>query len=198
MKSRKFLSVLFCFILLLSLTGCEGAITPKTKTNSSSNTNTKSNTRTKKSKAKCDISECLEKLDQHSSLEQINEVIGFEGTEGTSTEDYTKYSWELSDDAKIVATMYSSSTSLSLDVKDDLIKNSKVNFSKYDEVKKAIQGGQNITYDEVKSKFGADGVLVEISSTSKKYRWVSSNGSYMNASFSNSSGKCTTIMGRVK
>ena len=185
MKSKKFLSVLFCFILLLSLTGCEGAITPKTKTNSSSNTNTntKSTTGTKKSKAKCGISECLEKLDQHSSLEQINEVIGFEGTEGTSTADYTKYSWELSDDAKIVATMYSSSTSLSLDVKDDLIKNSKVNFSKY---------------DEVKSKFGADGVLVEISSTSKKYRWVSSNGSYMNASFSNSSGKCTTIMGRVK
>ena len=87
---------------------------------------------------------------------------------------------------------------MSLDVKDDLIKNSKVNFSKYDEVKKAIQGGQKITYDEVKSKFGTDGVLIEVSSSSKKYRWVSGNGSYMNASFSISSGKCTTIMGRVK
>ena len=194
MKSKKVLSVLVGFILLFSLTACDGAITPKvnSRTNSGSNTgsdtstnsrsNTGSNTSTNSRsntgsgtgtnsetnarssyKAKCDISECLKKLDQHSTLEQINSVIGFEGTKGTSSSDYTKYSWDLGTDAKLVATIYSTSTSLSLDVKDDLIKNSKVNFSKYDEVKKAIQGGQKITYDEVKSKFGADGVLIEVS-----------------------------------
>ena len=58
---------------------------------------------------------------------------------------------------------------------------------------------EGISYNDFKSYIGnVDGTITEKSSISTKYTWVSSDGSYLTASFSNSSNQCTFASGRVK
>ena len=105
---------------------------------------------------------------------------------------------ELSEDTGVEVAYYSSSKGqISIDYDKDSLVNSKVNFSRYSDLKEKINEG--ITYDNFISYIGGvEGTLIEKSSYSTKYVWVSSDGSYLNGTFSSSSGKCTFASGMIK
>ena len=178
--------LVFVSILFLCLTGC-------VKSNSNENNVLKEE---KKINGNCSAIQCIEKLDTKKTVEEINKIIGFDGI--LTDEKYNKYTWEISDTDEITATYYSSNKANIVAKYDkDTLKNSKVDFSKYDEIKKALQDGEKVSYNEFKEKVGGvDGTLVEISSISKKYTWVNKDGGYLTATFSTSSDKCTFIIGR--
>ncbi len=147
-------------------------------------------------KGNCTILECMNKITPENTVQEINNIIGFEGE--LTDEKYNKYYWELSDDAGIEVSYYSGNKgTVVADVKKELLQNKDVNFSRYDELKSKINDG--ITYDEFISYIGnEDGIIVEKSSLSTKYMWVDKDGNYLKASFSNSTNKCTVATGMIK
>ena len=187
---KKVLGIAVIALAVVTLTGC--SLTPS-KSNGS-------NTPVEKpAKGNCNVFDCIKKLDIKDDLAKVNKVMGFEGELVREGNGYNTYKWVINEDKdeKVEATFYSSSTTISISFKDEAIKNAKVDFSKFDEIKKAMNNKETVTYDDVKAKFGADGVLVEKSSFSNKYRWVNAKGGYMNASFGLTSGACSMIMGRI-
>ena len=183
MKKLKVFALLLVTVLLL--TGCG------TQQNSSKVEEKE------KSKGNCKVVDCIKKLDIKDDLEKVNKVIGFEGKLTLEGDTYKVYEWALNDNDTVKVSFYSSSTTISISFKDELIKNSKTDFSKYDEIKTAMKAGQTVTYDDVKKKFGTEGTLIEKSSFSNKYRWVNDKGGYLDATFGLTSGKCTMIIGRI-
>lgn len=185
---KKIVTLTICLLLsVVLLTGCG-------KKNGATNT---SNQAAKPSKGNCDIFTCIEKASTDAKLEDINKLIGFDGEllrEGTG---WNTYEWKLNDEDSVEVTFYSTSTTIKINFNDDRIKNAKVDFSKYSEVKAALNSG--ISYDEVKAKFGGvDGTLVEKSSSGNKYRWVKTTGEYLTGSFNKDKTKCSMIIGRIQ
>lgn len=192
-KILKLSTITLCLLLsLFVITGCDKKETTKeTKKEETKEEKTKS-------KGKCNILKCMDKLDSNSSLEDINNEIGFEGEKKQEGNGWTTYEWKLSDTETVEATIFSSSTTIKIDFDDELIKNKKVNFSKYDEVKAALNNRESLSYDQIKEKFGGvDGTLVEKSSTGNKYKWVNSEGGYLNVSFNKDNTRCSMVMGRI-
>ena len=150
---------------LLIVTGCE-----KDTNNDNVNENDQNNV-TEATKGNCSAFECIKMIEPENTVEEINEIIGFEG-ELTDAE-YNKYDREE-------------------------LANSAVDFSNYDEIDKLLDDGTSLTYEEFVSKVGqVEGTLVEKGTITTKYTWVNSEGGYLTASFSNSSGKCTFVTGRI-
>ena len=189
MKKFKLIALLLVSVLLL--TGCSLPFTQ------SKTTSTK--TLEKPAKGNCNVFECIKKLDIKDDLDKVNSVMGFEGEKVREGSGYTTYKWvvDKDKDESVEATFYTSSTSITINFKDDAIKNSKVDFSKYQEIKTAMNNKETVKYEDIKSKFKADGVLIEKTSFSTKYRWVNSEGRYLNATFGNSTGACSMIIGRI-
>lgn len=187
---KKFLIGLMCFVFVMGLTGCGDNKTTK-------ETDKTTKTEEKSIKGNCTAIECVKKLKSENTVEEINKVIGFEGK--LTDEKYNKYTWEISDDESITATYYSSDkATIEATYDRDSLKNKKVDFSKYDEIQTALKSGNSLTYDEFKEKVGSvDGTLIYISSSSKKYVWVDKNGGYLTGTFSDSTGKCTFVIGRL-
>lgn len=190
-KFIKITTITLCLVMtVFMVTGCGK------KSESSSSSSTK-----KKSKGNCDVFECIKKLDSKTTLEKANEVIGFEGEklrESTTAGDWTTYQWKLNDDDSVEVTVYKTWSSVKINFKDDSIKNKKVDFSKYDEVKKALNNREAVSYDDLKKKFGGvEGTLIEVTSSGYKYRWVNSEGGYLDASLNLDKTKCSMIMGRI-
>ena len=185
---KKIVTLTICLLLsVFLLTGCG-------KKNGTTNT---SNQAAKPSKGNCDIFTCIEKASTDAKLEDINKLIGFDGELLREGSGWNTYEWKLNDEDSVEVTFYSTSTTIKINFNDDRIKNSKVDFSKYSEVKAALNSG--ISYDEVKAKFGGvDGTLVEKSSSGNKYRWVKTTGEYLNGSFNKDKTKCSMIIGRIQ
>jgi len=182
---KKVLGIISMALVLVLLTGCGQNKTQPTVVD-------------KPAKGNCKVFDCIKKLDTKNTLEDVNKVMGFEGEKEREGSGYTTYKWVINEDKNeaVEATFYSTSTTVSITFSDDDIKNPKVDFSKFDEIKKAMNNRETVTYDDVKAKFNAEGTLIEKSSFSTKYRWVNEKGGYMNASFGSETGKCTMIMGR--
>ena len=146
-------------------------------------------------KGNCTIVECMKSIEITNSVEDINNIIGFEGepvSEGSST-----YVWRFTDTTKIEYQPSNGQGSISATIDRTTIKDKKVDFSKYSEIKELLNNGTSLTYDEFKEKVGGvEGTLVGKSSSSKRYTWVNSKGGYLTASFSESTGKCTIVTGR--
>lgn len=187
---KRKLGFLICSLLVsLILTGCVNTNFPKGNANSLNN-------KTSNSKGNCTALECIKKISITDSVDDINKIIGFNGD--LTDEKYNKYYWKLSDNEGIEVTYYSSSKgTIKVDINKDLLADKRGDFSRYNQLKNNINSG--IDYNEFISYIGnVDGNLVEKSSITNKYLWVSSNGSYLNASFSNSSSNCTFISGMIK
>ena len=149
-------------------------------------------------KGNCKILECIKQLEITSSLEDINNIIGFEGEKTKEGEGYTIYTWKLKSDEEVEATFYSTSTTIRINFNDDLIYNEKVDFSKYDEIKTSLNNKEAVSYDEIKEKFGkVEGTLVEKNSYGNKYKWVGNDGAYLVVSFSTDNKKCTMVSGQI-
>lgn len=182
---KKVLGLIVGVLVVGTLTGC-----------GKGNESTLDNGTKLESKGKCVATECIKQIKIENTVEEINDIIGFDGE--LTDEKYNKYYWELSEDTGIEVTYYSSNKgTIEVDIDRDLLANKNVSFSRYDELQPKIKEG--ITYDEFKTYVGnVDGTLIEKSSISNKYVWVAKDGSYLNGTFSNSSGKCTFASGMVK
>ena len=190
MKKVKLLALLLVSVFLV--TGCD--LLPF---NQSKEANGK--VLEKPAKGNCNVFDCIKKLDTKDNLEKVNKVMGFEGEKEREGSGYTTYKWVIDEtkEESVEATFYTSSTSITIKFKDDAIKNSKVDFSDYQSIKTAMNNRETVKYDDFKAKFKTDGVLIEKTSTSNKYRWVNSEGRYLNATFSNSTGACSMVIGRI-
>ena len=150
----------------------------------------------KQIKGNCEALECVKKLKPENTVEEINKVIGFEGK--LTDEKNNIYTWEITSDEKVTASYYSSDkATIEASYKNEDLKNSKVDFSKYDEIQSALKSGSSLTYDEFCKKVNAEGVLYSVSSYSNKYVWVNKNGEYLTGTFSTSTNKCTFVIGRI-
>ena len=183
MKKRILLGLL-SLVFVFTLTGCFGKGVVKTPTAK------------KQIKGKCEALECIKKLKSENTVEDINKVIGFEGT---LTDEKNKiYKWEIAENETITASYYSS-TKATIDASYDkeALKNKKITFAKYDEIQSALKNGSSLTYDEFCKKVNGKGTLYSVSSYSKKYVWVNKNGEYLTGTFSTSTNKCTFVIGRI-
>ena len=190
---KKIIGMLCGILVLGALTGCgnNNATTGNGGDvfGGETSTNTKGN---------CTAVECIKKINPEHTVEQINNIIGFEGE--LLDEKYQKYYWELSEDTGVQVAYYSSSKGqISIDYNRDSLANNKVDFSRYSDLKNQIESVNGITYDNFITYIGnVQGTVIEKSSYSIKYVWVSSDGSYLNGTFSTSSGKCTFASGMFK
>ena len=148
-------------------------------------------------KAKCKIFECINKIEPENTPDEINKIIGFKGE--ITDEKYKIYQWILSDDEYVQVAYYSSDTS-QIKIKynkDDLI-NKKVDLSDFENIKEDLKKGVKITYNDLTKMFKSEGTLVGKSKMSKKYTWVSENGSYLTATIDNKNERCTLLTGKVR
>lgn len=146
-------------------------------------------------KGKCKVEECLNSIEVTNTVEEINNIIGFEGKK--KDENSNKYYWDFSNTTKIEVSIGSSGNTITATIDRNKIANKKVDFSKYDEIKALLDSGTSLTYDEFVEKVGGvQGTLVSKSSGYKRYTWANSKGGYLSASFSEKTGKCTIVTGR--
>ncbi len=142
--------------------------------------------------------EYIKEIELTSKVEDINKKVGIEATEEEDDDDI-KYTWKLSDNASLIATIKEEGEiySLAVEVKEDYLKNANVDFSKYSEISSVLKEGDTITYDQVKEKLGGtEGNMIEKNSTTTVYEWVNNEGGFLKATFSNSNGRCTLVSGR--
>lgn len=186
---KKVLGIISVLVLVVLLTGCG-----VTKNNNGGTTPT-----AKPAKGNCNVFDCIKKLDIKDDLAKVNKVIGFEGELLREGSGYTTYEWVIDEDKSesVEATFYSSSATITIRFKDDAIKNAKVDFSGYSDIKTALNNRESLKYEDIKAKFKAEGTLIEKSSFSNKYRWVNAKGGYLDASFGTTSGSCSMIIGRI-
>ncbi len=194
---KKLFSILICGLLILGTVGC-GSKKETSKSESENKSSSEEKSNKVESKGNCDVFECIEKADTKSTYEQMNELIGFEGTMLSEGNGWKTYEWKLNDEDSVEATFYSSSTTISIKFNNDRIKNDKVDFSKFNEVRTALNNRESVSYDALKEKFGGvDGTMTEKSSSGYTYKWVNSQGGYMNASLNKDKTRCSMIMGRA-
>lgn len=181
---KKILGFIWGVAILGMLTGCV-----------SDTINNDVNKNGEKIKGNCTAVECIKKINPENTVEQINNIIGFEGE--LIDEKYQEYYWELSEDTGVEVTYYSDVKGIiKIDYDEESLANKKVDFSKYDELKEQINNG--ITYNDFISYIGnVDGTIIEKNSYSTKYIWVSSDGGYLKGTFSNSTKKCILASGMI-
>jgi len=181
---KKLLVGLLSLVCVFTLTGCisKKGIVPKTVK--------------KDIKGNCAPLECIKKLKSENTVEEINKIIGFEGTK--TDEKYNIYTWNITSNDKITATYYSSDkATIEASYERDELKDKKINFSKYEEIQSALKSGSSLTYDEFCKKVNGKGHLYSVSSYSKKYVWVNAKGEYLTGTFSTSTNKCTFVIGMI-
>lgn len=187
---KKILIGLTCMLALICSVGCTY---DKKSANTSKKEVTKTKSTTKAVTSKCSYYECLSKMSLDNSIEEINDIIGFDATklENNTSSTLDKYEYDFGRDKKITVTINNSNNKISsikleYDKKD--IKNKKVTLENLSDIKARINDG--ISYDEFKKSVGGvDGTLIELSSWTK-YVWIAGDGSsYVTASFGKNDGK---------
>lgn len=148
-----------------------------------------------KTKGNCIATECIKQISYENKVEEINKIIGFEGQ--LIDKGDNSYYWKLSEDTGIKVTYYSDENgTIFLEINRDILANKDVDFSRYDELEAKMNEG--LTYDEFITYIGnVEGTLTEKSSLITRYTWVAEDGSYLNATFSNNSGTCAFVEGKI-
>lgn len=86
-----------------------------------------------KAKGKREVNTCIILIEPTHTVEQINEIIGFEGEKGGHSE---KYTWKLTDKTSIEVTYSSGSAIIQAIVDKQGVASEKVDFSEVTESKK--------------------------------------------------------------
>ena len=184
MKKRTFLTFVCMIAVLFAITGC-GAEKSESNGNNSSST-------AAESKAKCgDVLQCMEKLDVNSELDDMNEVMGFEAKEKSSTDVYNIYEWYLTDDTSIevmfhyYTSVINNETTVSANFTAnypwDTVPN-KADFSKWDEIEEKLNSDEGLSYSEfVELVGGVEGIIDSKSDDEIGYSWHNSEGNYLKA-----------------
>lgn len=149
-------------------------------------------------KGKCKIFDCMKKLNGKMTVEEVNEVIGFEGEKGSDEDSYVIYKWELSDDTSISGQFFKkyNTVTITANYPNSMVKG-KADFSRWDEIKKRLSSTKNkLTYSEfVEMVGGVEGTIDKISDNSTTYKWLNADGGYLSGYF-NDDNECTMATGR--
>ena len=170
---KKLLTILLGGILVLGLvTGCSEG-----KTDAPANKETE-----EKSKGKCEVEECINQIEPKMTVEEVNEIIGFEGEK---KDDSDTYIWQLTTKTKIEVEYKNKVGSIRATYDKDKINNDKLKMSICYEIVGDIKK-KTYTYEEMVEKLeGIEGHLETKASTFKMYKWVK-DGQTFRATFSDS------------
>ena len=140
-------------------------------------------------KGNCSIIECMKKIKATNTIEEINDIIGFESTTDAmigsdpiwkfNSKNWISFKTYSKDDITIQATIDKES------IKDD-----KINLPSSSDLQKDLNNG-SFTYEELVEKVGGEGILTSISKGSLNYTWVDKTGQRLTATFNSESGKCS-------
>jgi len=140
-------------------------------------------------KGNCSIVECMKKIEPTNTMEEINNIIGFESTKDAmigsdpiwkfDSKNWISFKTYGDDDITIQAT-----------IDKESIKNEAIKLPSLSDLQKDLNNG-SFTYKEFVEKVGGEGTLTSISKGSLSYSWVDKTGQRLGATFNNKSGKCT-------
>ncbi len=144
-----------------------------------------------KSKGNCEAEECINLIEPKMNVEEVNEIIGFEGEKKDEIETYT---WQLTDKTKIVIEYKDGLGNITATMDKEKLNNDDFKISICYDIQNDLKNGTTYTYEEMVEKFGGiEGHLESKSSTSKMYMWVK-DGQTFRATFSDSlKGKCSIV-----
>ena len=195
---KRILVISLAIMLVLSLgvlTGC------------GNNSNNSGNAQqTQQSKGNYDVFEAIKKIETTTTFEDVNKLLGFEGTlksqsDANSTYSWKLYRWDLTDDTAIEVRINEKDNSASIEAKypTDMIRNGKVDFSKVNsEMKKKINEKDGMTYDQVVEMLGGvQGTLDKKTSYDEAYVWANDQRGSLTVRFNSSTGKVTSFNGLV-
>lgn len=181
---KKLLVGMLGIILALSVTGCGS----KTSSEVTAEPETKGNGT---------VFECFEQINSDDTLEEMNEVIGFDGELTSDDDSFQTYVWDLSEDTSITAQFFLSSNTATITAEfpNSYIKKD-ANFSRFDEIGDALDNGEDVSYEQfVELVGGIEGVATKKTSRDITYKWLNSDGGYLNAYFDSETGMCTMATG---
>lgn len=165
--------------------------------NGDKGSNSSESSQEEKIKGKCTVFECMKQLNAKMTLEEVTEVMGFEGEKKSETDSYTVYNWDISEKTGISVqfhTKYGTST-ITANYPNSMASN-KADFSKWSEIKAKLNTKESLTYDEfVEMVGGVEGTISKITDSDTSYSWYNSEGGYLSAYF-NKDGKCKMATGR--
>lgn len=150
-------------------------------------------------KGQQNVFETIKLIEPENSVEEINEIIGFEGE--CIDEENKVYKWDISDDTsvRVQYSKYSDSNDATIEISfpSNSIANDQVDFSKFDEIKAAMNTKDSMVYDEIVEKLGGvEGTLKYKAKGTLRYEWDRPDGGYLTCTFNSSSMKCTFASGR--
>jgi len=175
MKLKKVLSSFMIFVCSLFLvTGC---------------TEEKVEEKKEEVKAKCSIAECMKKIEATNTVEEINDIIGFEST--TDAMIGSDSIWKF-DSKNWISFKTSGNDNITIQatIDKETLKDDKIKLPSSSELQKDLNDG-SFTYEELVQKVGGEGTLTSISKGSFSYIWVDKSGQKLGATFNRESGKCT-------
>lgn len=149
------------------------------------------------SKGNYDVFGCIEKLDANNTLEEMNEIIGFEGELSSDEESYKVYDWELNEETSITVQFFTKNggSKISANYPNKMITKA-ADFSRWEEIKEKIND-QSLTYEEfVEMVGGVEGTMDAKTTTQITYKWLNAERNYLSAYFSIETGKCEMATGR--
>ncbi len=139
-------------------------------------------------KGNYDAIEAMKHIETSNTIEELNNIIGFEAEKSDYSEEYT---WKLDNKNSIVLKYAGDSPIIQANIDKSKIINEEVKFPAISELRELLNNG-SFTYEELVSKLdGIEGVLAGKTTTSKSYMWVNKNEQILYATFNNESGKCT-------
>ena len=140
-------------------------------------------------KAKCSIAECMKKIEATNTVEEINDIIGFEST--TDAMIGSDSIWKF-DSKNWISFKTSGNDNITIQatIDKETLKDDKIKLPSSSELQKDLNDG-SFTYEELVQKVGGEGTLTSISKGSFSYTWVDKSGQKLGATFNRESGKCT-------
>lgn len=140
-------------------------------------------------KANCTIVECMKKIKATNTMEEIDDIIGFESSTDAmigsdplwkfDSKNWISFKSASKDDVTIQAT-----------IDKESLKNSELKLPSASDLQKDLNNG-SFTYEELAKKIGGEGTLTTISKGSVSYTWVDGSGQRLGATFNGKTGKCT-------
>ncbi len=139
-------------------------------------------------KANCSIVECMKKIEATNTMEEINELIGFEST--TDAMIGSDPIWKFDSKNWISFKNNNDNITIQATIDKESIKNDNIKLPSSSDLQKDLNNG-SFTYEELVKKVGGEGTLTSISKGSLSYTWVDKTGQRLGATFNNESGKCS-------
>lgn len=184
MKDKK---TLICGIIAVLVIGLCAFYAISSNNEQENTDNVADNTVEEKQKTE-QVIECIKQLETTNTVEEINGIVGFEGTKSEYSNEYT---WKFNDKNYIVLKYAGDSPILQATINKEIIKNNDVKLPLASELRETLNNG-SFTYEELVSKLdGIEGILSGKTSSSVSYIWVDKHNQTLRATFNNESGKCT-------